>query len=114
MLSPSFSPRASQIFAPKPLYAYVSTAYINAFSGKTEFLSDTINLDITGFDYKERIRETQRFFATEDKKWARDFLAKNNIKYVYLTPLQTMKLNPSDISLTKIFDSGEINIYILN
>ncbi|KKT83991.1 MAG: hypothetical protein UW80_C0003G0007 [Microgenomates group bacterium GW2011_GWC1_44_9] len=115
VLSPLFSPLSSRgIYAPKPLYSYISTAYISAISGQPEFLSDTINLDITGFNYIERSRDMQRFYNTVDKKWAVDFLSKSRILYVYETPLKKIKLDPKDIQLTKIFDSGEISIYKFN
>ncbi len=113
VLSPIYV-TTNRIATPKPLYSYVSTAYISAYSGQPEFISDTINLDITGFNYTERSRDVQRFYVTEDKTWAKNFLKNNNIRYVYETPLQKMSLNPEDISLTKIFDSGEINIYKTN
>ena len=115
VLSPLYYyPRARNIYAPKPLYSYVSTAYISALSGQPEFLSDTINLDITGLDYLTRARDIQRFYNTMDKQWGIDFLTKNKISYVYETPLQKLKLAPFDLKLTKIFDSGEINIYKFN
>ena len=113
VLSPIFE-KADQIATPKPLYAYVSTAYISAFSGQPEFLSDTINLDITGFDYKQRARDVQRFYNTQDKVWAKNFLEENKIKYIYETPLRKMKVSAGDLLLTKIFDSGEITIYQTN
>ncbi|HCX25310.1 MAG: hypothetical protein UX08_C0006G0007 [Candidatus Collierbacteria bacterium GW2011_GWB1_45_35] len=115
VLSPLFNQNDSRsIYAPKPLYSYVFTAYISAISGRPEFLSDTINLDITGFDYKEKARDIQRLYNTEDKQWGIEFLTKNNILYVYETPLQKLKLHPGDLNLKKIFDSGEINIYKFN
>ncbi|KKT30717.1 MAG: hypothetical protein UW41_C0003G0010 [Candidatus Collierbacteria bacterium GW2011_GWC2_44_18] len=115
VLSPLYDEvAASRVSAPKPLYAYVSTAYISALSGQPEFLSDTINLDITGFDYVGRARDVQRFYDTEDKDWGVSFLEKNNIKYVYETRLKRINLNPADLKLEKIFDSGEINIYKFN
>ncbi|HOX96124.1 MAG TPA: hypothetical protein PLI45_01980 [Candidatus Woesebacteria bacterium] len=110
VLSPIYV-KADWVAGPKPLYAYVSSAYISALSGQPEFLSDTINLDITGFQYQSRIRDIQRFYNTKDKVWANNFLQKNNIKYVYETPLQKITLNPYDLSLTKIYDSGEIKVY---
>ncbi len=112
VLSPLFNPETSRtIYAPKPLYSYVSTAYISALSGQPEFLSDTINLDITGFDYTGRARDIQRFYNTSDSEWGISFLEKNDIQYVYETPLQKLHLHPNDLRLQKIFDSGEINIY---
>jgi hypothetical protein len=113
VLSPLYT-QNNQIAVPKPLYAYVSSAYISALSGQSEFMSDTINLDITGFNYQGRSRDIQRFYSTKDSVWAKSFLEKNRIKYIYETPLQKMQLSSTDLSLTKIFDSGEINIYQTN
>jgi hypothetical protein len=109
VLSPLYV--SNDMATPKPLYSYVSTAYISALSGQTEYMSDTINLDITGFNYQERAKEIQRFYNTADTVWAKSFLEKNKIKYIYETPLQKMKVSYEALSLTKIFDSGEINIY---
>jgi len=115
VLSPLYSYTSSRLVnAPKPLYSYVSTSYISALSGKREYLSDTINLDITGLDYVSKSRDSQRFYNSTDKVWSIEFLRNNNIQYVYETRLQKFKLAPSDINLTKIFDSGEINIYKFN
>ena len=113
VLSPLFK-KAEWVATPKPLYSYVSTAYISALSGQPEFMSDTINLDITGFAYQERAREIQRFYGTEDIIWAKSFLEKNKIKYIYETPVQKMTLTPGNLHLTTVFDSGGINIYKTN
>lgn len=113
VLSPLFK-KAEWIATPKPLYSYVSTAYISALSGQPEFMSDTINLDITGFDYQERAREIQRFYGTQDIIWAKSFLEKNKIKYIYETPVQKMTLTPGNLHLTTVFDSGGIYIYKTN
>lgn len=110
VLSPLFTHSTSDA-TPKPLYNYVSTSYISALSGQPEFLSDTINLDITGFDYKVRSKQVQRFYNTYDKNWAKRFLQENNIRYIYEIPLQSIKVNPSDISLTMIYSSGGFKIY---
>ncbi|MBI3954606.1 hypothetical protein HY333_01035 [Candidatus Collierbacteria bacterium] len=99
---------------PKPLYGYTSTAYISALSGQPEFLSDTINLDITGFDYQERVKDIQRFFNTADSNWARQFLISNQISYLYQTPMAKINFPPQSACLDLVFDSGEINIYKLN
>lgn len=115
VLSPFYSYTASfPVLNPKPLFAYTSTAYISALSGHPEFLSDTINLDITGLNYQGRAKDVQRFFNTSDTVWAKGFLVQNNIKYIYETPLKKMKLSPESLSLTKVFESGEINIYQTN
>ena len=96
---------------PKPLYVYASTAYISALTGHPEYLSDTINLDITGFDYQERARNVLRLYQTRDPLWVKKFFDDNQIKYIYETPFDLLHVRKEDTCLTKIFDSGEINLY---
>lgn len=97
--------------APQPLYDYVSTAYISAFTSKQEYLADTINLDITGVDYAGKMVDVNRFYNTEDVVWGKQFLQTNNISYVYETPLKKLNLSPASLGLTPIFTSGEVNLY---
>ncbi len=112
VLSPSHTGQATKE-APHPLYDYVSTAYISALTGKKEFLSDTINLDITGLSYKQHSKSQNRFYSTTDRVWAKQFLLDNNIKYVIETPIRRMSINPAEVGLTLHFDAGEVKLYIL-
>lgn len=115
VLSPVFSDKWPNLTPePRSLYGYISTAYISALSGQKEFLSDTINLDITGYHYDDKVRDIQRLQNTQDSSWARSFLSSNGISYIYQTPFMKFKLDPDQLCLTKIFDSGEINIYKFN
>ncbi len=110
VLSPLHGGR-SVLSAPQPLYDYVSTSYISALTGKQEFLSDKINLDITGVDYNSKKVEVMRFYNTNDIVWAKQFLQKNNISYVYETPIKKLTISPSDLGLMPLFISGEVNLY---
>ena len=112
VVSPLYSLSQSRRFpSPKPLYAYTSTAYISAFSGQPEFLSDTINLDITGFDYSNRVKDVYRLYSTQDVDWVETFLLDNHIDYIYETPNSRLNINPQDTCLELVFDSGEVNVY---
>lgn len=96
---------------PRPLYAYETTAYVSALSGKQTFLEDEMNMEIIGFDWKNRRQQEQTFFLTADHKWANDFLSANKIKYLYLVKGQRMNLGLGDIGADKIFENGETVIY---
>jgi hypothetical protein len=100
---------------PYPLYIYESTAYVSAFTGKKEFASDRMNLDITGFDWEERIKEKKKFFESSDEIWARGFLLNNQIDYVYLVNDQDFNLPADKLGLKMIFDQEHVRIYqVLN
>ncbi len=112
VISPLYSlSQSRRLPSPKPLYAYTSTAYISAFSGQPEFLSDTINLDITGFDYSQRAKDVQRLYSTLDAGWVETFLLENNIGYIYETFNSPLNINPQNTCLESIFDSGEVSVY---
>ncbi len=96
---------------PRPLYAYETTAYVSALSGRQSFLEDEMNLEITGFDWRPRKAEVIRFFLTADQLWGKTFLQENKIKYIYLVKGQKMNLGLGDIGGEKIFENGEVNIF---
>jgi hypothetical protein len=96
---------------PIPIYAYETTAYVSAFSTKTTFLEDEMNLDITGFDWKSRRLLIEKFFTSNDQFFARGFLIDNQINYIYLANGQKFSLGESQLQIKKIFDNGQVQIY---
>lgn len=107
---------------PRPLYLYDSTAYVSAFSGKTVFLEDEVNLNITGYDWKSRREEIENWYKEPNQEKAREFLKKNNIKYVYwlkgdkrflYATEQRAYLGESQLGIEKIFENEEVNLYVV-
>lgn len=102
---------------PRPLYTYDSTAYVSAYAHKNVYIEDEVNLNIMGYEWKERRDNVFNFFTSLDLEFARSFLEDNNIKYLYLvkemTPLsgELMKIGPSDLNLTKIYENEIVVIY---
>lgn len=95
---------------PRPLYLYESTAYVSAYSGKVSFLEDEVNLDITGYDWKQRRVLVEEFFAQSCNLTNNSFLTINNISYLYLVKGQNSVFETARTGLTKIFENGEVII----
>jgi len=115
----SFKAKEAELNAPRPLSLYVSSAYVSAFSKKTVFLEDEVNLDITGYDWRSRREEVLWFISNLDEKEGRNFLERNNIKYLYLakaiSPLlgEKLRLGESRLGLEKIFENKEVDIFMV-
>ena len=103
--------KKDKLSTPIPLHAYETTSYVSAFSHKQSFLEDEMNLDITGFNWKERRTEEEKFFSTSNEFFARGFLGNNNIKYIYLVDDQNFTLSILDLQIDQIFDNGQVRIY---
>lgn len=99
---------------PRPLYLYDSTAYVSAFSNHPVFLEDEVNLNITGFDWRMRRSEVEKFLNTLNQNEARKFLKDNSILYIYWLKPQKAKLGESQLGLLKIFEDSEVDIYKVN
>lgn len=96
---------------PLPLYAYETTAYVSAFSGKQTFLEDEMNLIISGYGFKQRLDDEIKFFTTDDEIWARGFLLNNQIGYIYLIEEQSFRLDEEQLGIEEIFNNHKAKIY---
>ncbi len=116
----SIKAKEAEANPPRPLYLYESTAYVSAFSGKTTFFEDEVNLNITGYDWKVRLSEIKSWYKEPNQEKAREFLKKNNIKYVYwlkgdkrflYASEQRAYLGETQLGIERIFENKEVNIY---
>lgn len=97
---------------PLPLYAYVSTAYVSAFSNKPSFLEDTVNLDILGIDYQKRLSQQKKVINNEPE--ANEILTGNDIDYLYLVKKLSKDFSEVNLPLSKIFENDEVKIFRVN
>ncbi|MDO8452501.1 MAG: hypothetical protein Q7S79_01995, partial [bacterium] len=96
---------------PRPLYLYESTAYVSAFSKKPVYLEDEVNLNITGFDWRERRLEVEDWQKSLDRDFVPKFLRDKNIKYVYWVKPQRVPLGETQLGMKLIFENAEVTIY---
>ncbi len=108
-----------RIEEPWPLFVYDSTAYVSALSDKVVFVEDEGQNQILLTDYKKRIVATKDFFSDAGSNLsdeqgiesAKNFLKKNNIKYIYLINEFSRSIDEDRLKLEKIFQNQEITVY---
>lgn len=94
---------------PQPLWVYETTSYVAAFSKKPVFLEDEMNLEITGYDWKERRNMANLFFKGTEEDVVERFLEDNRISYIYLVETQNLSIKLD--SVQKIYDTSGVRIY---
>jgi len=105
---------AAIVFPPRPLYLYESTAYVSAFSEKTTYLEDQMNLEITGYDWQSRRRKVENFFSNGNLSDNSVFLKNNKIEFLYiLKDFKEGNLEENQF-LSKIYENSEVEIYRVN
>ena len=104
---------------PRPLYLYESTAYVSAFSGKSTFLEDEVNLNITGYDWPTRRVDIENWYKEPNEVKARKFLKKNSIKYIYWLKgvpngtSQRAYLGEGQLGLIRLFENLKVDIWMV-
>lgn len=106
-----YQARKAEVNPPRPLYLYESTAYVSAFSGKSVYLEDQVNLDITGYDWRGRREEVLEFLKSNDQEFVRRFLSENNISYIYWIKGQRAVLGETQLGLKRVFENKLVDIY---
>lgn len=99
-------------YQPRPIYAWYSTAYIPALTGRITYLTSEEQALITGYKTDERILQMKRFFEQKDFSFNRNFLKDSNIDYIYIAKEEIEK--PLDIKnndLSIFFENNEVIIY---
>ena len=106
--------KAAEANPPRPLYLYESTAYVSALSGKSVYLEDEVNLDITGYPWRERRNKVEGFLLSLDHSLVREFPRVNNIAYVYWLKGQRATLGEGQIGMKRIFENDMVEIFKLD
>ncbi len=98
----------TRISEPWPLFAYDSTAYVAALSGKAVFLEDEGQNQILLTDYKKRLIVSKDFFLNPGTEKIK-FLSDNKIMYIYLPKIFNQRVN--EFLAENIFENEEVIIY---
>jgi hypothetical protein len=106
-----FDSKAAESNPPRPLYLYISSAYVSAFSKHPVFIEDEINLDITGYNWSARRLEVLSWYEEKDFKIKREFLNKHDIKYIYWIKGNYSPLDLGKLNLKNIFENDSVIIY---
>lgn len=96
---------------PRPLYLYSSTAYVSAFSDHQTFLEDEENLDITGYNWQSRKSKEISWVNEKNDSLKRNFLVRNNIKYIYWIKSKEPLLDFRKLGLKRMFENNLVVIY---
>ncbi len=117
IITPPFNPHLKDTYNnPIPLFAYTDTAYVVAFSGKTTYLADTMNLDISGYNYQQRQDLLKKLYdPTLPDSYKNQILTtitktNPNIKYIYILHLPTYKLTPPPL-WHKIYQNSLVEVW---
>jgi hypothetical protein len=99
---------------PIPIYDWGDTGYVPALSGRRTLISDTQQIDIMGYDYKNLDNARSTAFVDPTGNLLSAFIKQNNVDYLYLNKSESDKINYSDLNLARVFANSEVEIFRVN
>lgn len=97
---------------PLPISAWTPTMYVHSFTNRHTFLSGEWQLDITGYNINQDIKNMKKFMDQKDIIFNNSFLTNNKINYLYFRLDEINK--PIDLvanNLTEVFKNNEAVVY---
>lgn len=94
-----------------PSQRNTDSLYLGALSGRRTYYSDRLMSENTLKDYKEREKNSLKFFTTQDFSWAKSFLKENEISYVYHLKADEPKFNGLGQFLPVVFENKIVSIF---
>ncbi len=99
---------------PVPIYDWSDTGYVAALSARRTLISDTQQIDIMGYDYKNLESAREAAFNDTTGKLLSLFIKKYDVDYLYLNMGESSKINYSNLNLARVFVNSEVEIYRVN
>ena len=100
---------------PMPIYAWYSTPYVTAYTDRKVLFSAQEQLQITGYDVKDKIVNGKQFFKASDTEWNANYLKDNNIDYIYAHQNELdFPLDPDQKYLSVVFTNSDAIVYEVN
>ncbi|MFA5932956.1 MAG: hypothetical protein WCV81_01670 [Microgenomates group bacterium] len=114
IIAPPYNRYFISKFSIPPIWVWSDTSYISAMSDRNTFLSDNEQIDIMGYNFKQRQVVQEEVFKISDPLEFSKILAENKINYLYFPKLNPPAADLQKTKLTKEFENDEIQIWKVN
>lgn len=111
ILTPAFNKYYQNTQAIPEIWAWSDTSYVSALSQRSTYLADTEQVDIMGYDYKNRLAAQQEIFTQEDPKLFTKEINDLRVNYLYFPIPQKPLVDLTKTPLKPIFSNSAMEIW---
>ncbi len=93
------------------IWGWFDTAYVSAFSGRRTYFDDHEQVDIMGYDWKERLSVKESLFREKDPTVFKEKFNETNSEILYFPKSQTPIVDLTKTGLIRVFDNSETEVW---
>ena len=114
ILTPPYNQYLDQKQITPNIWDWFDTSYVSAFSSRRTYFDDYEQVDIMGYDFKERLTTKKMIFENEDQNKIKEAIISTKADLLYFPKILSPKVNPEKLGLTKFFENQEIEVWKTN
>lgn len=114
ILTPPFNKYLDAHQATPPIWAWSDSAYVAAITGRREYLADTEQVNIMGYNYQPRLNVEEGIFNESNPQIFTTEIKKTGVNYLYFPLLQKPKVDLNKTTLTPIFKNDASELWRIN
>ncbi len=111
ILSPPYDKHLDQKTEVPHIWDWFDTAYVAAFSGKRTYLADTEQVDVMGYDYKERLSFQEKAFLEPSVVTLASQLKERGISLLYFPQALRPKADFNDKFFEMVVEEKTISVW---
>jgi len=96
---------------PPPIWDWFDTSYVAAMSERSVYFADYEQVDIMGYDYKQRVINQNLIFKETNNNQILNTLRSEKITFVYFPKTLKPKVDLSKVGLIKYFENDKVEIW---
>lgn len=114
ILTPPYNQYLDQKQITPNIWDWFDTSYVSALSSRRTYFDDYEQVDIMGYDYKERLKTKEIIFNSEKIEDVKQALKSTNANILYYPKDIKPKVDPEELGLTKIFENSNVEVWKTN
>ena len=104
-----------KIEGPTPnFWAWTDTAYIAAFSNRSEYFSDKEQVDIMGYDYASREAERKAIFESNNPALVKEKIKETGANLIYYPKALSPQVDFGNLELNLFFENSDVEVWKTN
>ena len=93
------------------IWDWSDTGYVSAFSDRRTFLDDHEQVDIMGYDWRERLMEKENIYKDINLDHFKENIKKANWQILYFPKVMAPLVDLTKTGLIKVYENPEVEIW---
>lgn len=114
LLTPPYNQYLDQKQITPNIWDWFDTSYAAAFTSRRTYFDDYEQVDIMGYDFKERLAIKKIIFENEDQNKVKEAIISTKADLLYFPKILSPKVNLEKLGFIKFFENQEIEVWKTN